>query len=324
MRAIVANFDCELVWAQAHSPGPHKTLPKVVRRAVSELSQSLRVFAREDDSLFTLCDLAEGIPPALKNAGEVLLWGQTLQHHGKPSMPSQEAPWQEQLWLLGCDADVAAACNDRRFAAKLALPPELELGSVRVVESIEELDAYVERGELGPDQSWVAKAPWSASGRERLTRRGREVEGEQRTFAKKLLQRYGALLVEPWMQRTGDFAVCGLIGETAESCTIFPAHQLHCDRGGVFRGIRIDDEQTQAMLGPHNAPLMQCAHLVAGALRRRGYRGAFGIDSFLYQDSSGTRLRAVCEINARMTFGLVARAIASGAGELTCDFAPSC
>ena len=323
MRAFIANLDCEVAWAREHSPGPHKELPPAVQRAVSEFSQPLRIFTNEHDLFVTTSDLAAK-KKELAAADEVLVWGQTTKLRGKPAPANTEAPWQERLWHYACDSSVAAACNDRSFALGIELPHGVELEGVRMVASLGELDAYLAGAALGPLEAWVAKAPWSASGREKLKRRGRAVEGEQRAFASRLLKRYGKLLVEPWMQRSADFGVAGLVAEALETSLVFPAHQLLCDEGGVFRGIRIDDAQSRALLGDHNAVLMDCAHLVAKALHARGYRGPFGIDSFLYEDDGCLRLRAVCEINARMSFGHVARATAEASALGTCDFSLGC
>ena len=49
---------------------------------------------------------------------------------------------------------------------------------------------------------------------------------------------------------------------------------------------------------------------VGEALEQDGYRGPFGIDAFIHRLPDGTaRLHPLGEINARMTFGLVARAL---------------
>jgi len=324
LRTLIANLDCELAWARDNSPGPHKSLPPPVRRAVSEFSQSLRVFTKDDDQFLTISDLETTPAETLRNADAVLAWGQTTAFPSKPCPADPRAPWQERLWQLACDSSVAAACNDRSFAIGLPLDPALELPGLRMVSTLQELDAFLETAPLGPDDAWVAKAPWSASGREKLKRRGRAVLGEQRAFVTRLLRRYEKLLVEPWMQRTADIGVAGLVGEALETSLIFPAHQLLCDAGGVFRGIRIDDEQTRGLLGVHGDALMDSARTTLEALHARGYRGPFGIDSFLYESHGTPRLRAVCEINARMSFGHVARATAEASGQATCDFAPGC
>jgi hypothetical protein len=48
---------------------------------------------------------------------------------------------------------------------------------------------------------------------------------------------------------------------------------------------------------------------VAAALARAGHAGPFGIDGFVYREGARRVLRPFCEINARHTFGHVARAL---------------
>jgi hypothetical protein len=143
-----------------------------------------------------------------------------------------------------------------------------------------------------------------------------------RVRTRRLLERYGELVIEGWMPRVADYGVAGVIGEDASGIRIFPPHQLHSDATGVFRGIRIDDRETVDKLGAdfHQA-LQRTAQSVALALLERGYRGPFGIDAFVYTDASGAkRLQSLCEINARLCFGLVARAQAEKLGLSTFDF----
>ena len=53
------------------------------------------------------------------------------------------------------------------------------------------------------------------------------------------------------------------------------------------------------------------ASRVGSQLAQDGYRGPFGIDGFVYRGSDGqTRVHPLCEINARLSFGFVARALA--------------
>lgn len=290
----------------------------------SALSRSAEILCRAEDRLLTLVDLEIDSARAYDDCEQVLVWGQTHELRGRPAPLDENAHWIERLWQLTCAPEIAAACNDRRFALELDRPSEFEFRDVQVVTTLAELDCHLETSVLGPEDSWVAKAPWSASGRERLKRRGRVLAGEQRTFVQKLLSRYGALVVEPWMKRIADFGVAGIVGDHIDSSLVFPAHRLHCDAGGVFRGIRIDPEGSRALLGSHQHALAESANQVLGALHQRGYRGPFGIDAFLYDEGGASKLRAVCEINARITFGHVAWATAEAAGTLTCDFAPGC
>ncbi len=297
-----------------------------MRKALSRAAPALTVFGDHEDTLWTLAPLAEGgelgrCTGPMEELGEplaLLAWGQSddLPKLAKSVSDDPLAPWQQRLWNLHAQPASAAKCNDRRFCLSIPVDAEWTLPERQVIGSIAALDAYIGKESLGPEETWVAKAPWAASGRERVRRRGRVLQGELRVRAERLLTRYGELVIEPWMVRTADYGVTGLVGETKESRQVFPAHALHCDSSGVFRSIRIADHQIEKELGAQFAQALEAsAHQVCDALFAEGYRGPFGIDAFVYTDAGGVRrLQALCEINARICFGLVARAQAEKLG----------
>lgn len=324
-RLIVANFDCELRYAQTHCPGPHKALPRDVCLAISRAAPALAVFARETDSLWTMAPLEGDESPLALVSGPLseldsydalLPWGQSDELPSVMLDTAIDSSWQDELWRLRASPGAAAACNDRRFCLALEVEEEWTLPCRSSLDCIEMLDEYIATRPLGPGDAWVAKAPFAASGRERLRRHGRVLEGELRVRAQRLLQRYGQLVIEPWMPRVADFGMTGMVGASPDCHRVFAPHQLHSDGTGVFRGIRIADAETTARLGPAFAKaLANTAFQVVDALFERGYRGAFGIDAFVYTDDSGAeRLHSLCEINARLCFGLVARAQAERLG----------
>jgi hypothetical protein len=331
-RLLVANFDCELHFARDGSPGPHKALPQKIRQVLSQAAPALRVFGTQDDHLWTLASLpssesssVSGPFAKLANYDAILAWGQSSDLPTPQTLTSEPSAetWQEQLWSLRAEPKVAAQCNDRRFCCELDIPAEWKLPEREIVTSIEALDQYIGTRALGPDDTWVAKAPWAASGRERVRRRGRRLEGEMRVRTQRLLERYGAMVIEGWMPRVDDYGVAGIIGDTLESIRVFAPHQLHSDDTGVFRGVRIADRETVAKLGAVFAGALEdTANTVAHTLFEKGYRGPFGIDAFVYEDGSGSRrLQSICEINARLCFGLVARAQAEKIGLGEFEFA---
>ncbi len=297
------------------------------------------VFGDEEDTLWTMAALPSELGlahtqtplAACEGFDAILPWGQsseipaftdTQQGLVESDVDDSECSWQERLWLLRAQGSCAAASNDRRLCLGLGIEEEYLLPERTVVASMEALDEYIAHRALGPDDTWVAKAPWAASGRERVRRRGRKLESEMRVRTQRLLERYGELLIEPWMHRLADYGVAGIVGAQAGEHRVFPAHQLHSDKTGVFRGIRIADLETEAKLGSTFAEaLAQSAHSTAAALFAAGYRGPFGIDAFVYKDSAGReRLQSLCEINARLCFGLVARAQAEKLGQGDFDF----
>ena len=61
--------------------------------------------------------------------------------------------------------------------------------------------------------------------------------------------------------------------------------------------------------------LVDALRAMGDRLRAEGYEGAFGIDAWRVRDPDGAmRLHALGELNARLTFGFVARRIAEAAG----------
>ena len=56
--------------------------------------------------------------------------------------------------------------------------------------------------------------------------------------------------------------------------------------------------------------LESATHAVGKRVAEHGYRGPFGIDAWRYRDADGeTHFHPLGEINARLTFGLVAHAL---------------
>jgi hypothetical protein len=308
VRHLVANFDCEISWARASTPGPHRDLPRALATAVSQASLVMAALGRPGDVLWTIADVGatecelEVRAPAAAAPHDALYWGQVVPSPLLDTPP--RGPWRDRLWQLRCAPAIAAAVNDRRFCRELAT--DLDGLTTRVVRGLEELDEALSTMALGPDDAWVCKAIFSAAGRERIVRRGRVLEGEMRTRAERLLARYGAMIVEPWHSRVEDFGTAGLVA--ADSVELFPTHRLLCDPQGGFRGVEI---------GPLEVPteIPAAAQRAGQALRAQGYRGPFAVDSYTYEEGGRRSCRSLCEINARMSLGLIARARFEETGE---------
>jgi hypothetical protein len=203
-----------------------------------------------------------------------------------------DAPLHDLLWTVPtAPPSVAAAVHHRAFILRIGFA----LPGARMVESIADLE--------GVQGRWVIKAPLSASGRDRYIHR----EGEKdRSRITRLFERHGPLLFEPWMERTEDFGVAALLLPSETRVVSF--HRLRVDRRGQFTGIDL-------MAGVPPEPLAEAVDAVARALRTAGYLGPFGIDAWRYRRPDGSiAWNPLGEINARMTFGLVARALAERLG----------
>jgi len=169
-----------------------------------------------------------------------------------------------------------------------------------------------------------------------------------RRRVERLLDRHGELLFEPWMDRVADFGCTGLVtGEGGEvDAASIRCHRLEVDSDGRFQGIELpatgEDPREDpngvrgrvkrpaavpavartgipgleqvfrvSVDGRHGGqPLQRIALQVAGCLRDAGYRGPFGLDAYLHRDREGREVvHPLGEINARLTFGHVARAL---------------
>jgi hypothetical protein len=164
-----------------------------------------------------------------------------------------------------------------------------------MVESLAELDPLL----LPP--SWVLKAPLSASGRSRYIERDGPAltDPKARRTVERLFENHGPLLFEPWMDRTEDFGVSALLGPDLK---IVGIHGQKVDVKGQFAGIDLKPDLSRQ----DRDRLLETTEAVGESLRNAGYVGPFGIDAWRYRTDAGIFLNPLGEINARMTFGLVA------------------
>jgi hypothetical protein len=309
VRRILANLLCEDDLARRPASPPRAVLATVARMA-----PLLRVFARDGDHLWSPAPV-EPIPDgprlilesgplrALPPAEEVLAWCETPEAaaHRSGSRPveiSWEAPLHDLLWTLPVPSpSVVVTVHHRAFHLKVAQEIGCALPGARMVESLNELDL------LPLPRSWVVKAPLSASGRSRYIERDGPAlsDPKARRTVDRLFERHGPLLFEPWMDRVTDYGVSALL--THDELRIVGIHGQRVDRKGQFAGINLQPD----LSGEDRNRLLETVDAVAAALRRVGYVGPFGIDAWSYRREDGVvTLNPLGEINARMTFGLVA------------------
>ncbi|HEY4181912.1 MAG TPA: hypothetical protein VGM90_33945 [Kofleriaceae bacterium] len=271
---IHANLDAEARWAG-------RALPGGIAARASYYAALLAALAPDDATE------VEVWAPAAIDASRLVpdpAWRVPTMRVGTP-------PRADLVWA---SLDGKAA-NDKRLALRVATELGVALAGTRVVSSVAELDATV------PATEWVAKAPWSTAGRDRLLGRG-PLAADQRTRASRLLETFGALIVEPWCDRIMDVGVCGTVDGSVH---VEAPHGLVTDRFGTFSAIELTPpELTDAEL----SSLARAAVAAGQAIAALGHRGAFAIDAFVYRDGDARRLHPLCEINARQTFGTVARA----------------
>ena len=289
---IVANLDQEARWLGV-------SISKWLRKRVTAMSALLATLAPADDPV-TLWGL-EPIEADFVTAGPDFMLPTFA--HGTP--PTFELRWADPT---------ARAVNDRRFAWQLVQELGFALPGMRVITSIAELRAHLAAGgaAASPDGAWVCKAPWTSAGRDRVFGRDQRLaEGSER-----LIERAGAVMFEPWLKRVLDVAVVGTVGDTIE---LEAPHGLVNGPNGSFHGIDLAPPRLE--IAEHDQ-LLLVAERAGFALQEAGYRGPFGIDAFVYGTGYDRRLHPLCEINARHTFGHVARALGRRLGITRLGFDP--
>ena len=320
---------------------PRFSLPLRVTRAISAFATLLRALSREGDSLWTpepvdpsrlppipglpVPTLESGrleeLPPAFKT----LSWAETAavekaRQRGGLGITEKTAPesigktLEERLWESTRSApSLASKVNHRAFCLEVARELGQELPGACLVRSVVELEAHLSRGgaRASSGEEWVLKAPHSAAGRSRLRGRGSKMDVASARRIERLLELHAVLLFEPWMDRTEDFGALGLVDENGSQ--LFGIHKQEVDAGGVFRGIALPAEGGGApwLTATEESALAALVEGVGQKLFEAGYRGPFGVDAWRYRGLDGEiKLQALGEINARMSFGLVARGLA--------------
>jgi hypothetical protein len=282
---IHANLDCEARWAGT-------TLPRAVATRVSHYAALLAALAPTDVEVEVWAPAA--IDPARLRAAP----GFT-----PPVMRVGAPPHADLAW-----ADSSAkAANDRRLALRIATSRGAALPGARVITRPDEVAEIA-----GP---WVAKSPWTTAGRDRCHGSGAPTE-EQRTRLSRLLERSGELVLEPWVERVLDLGVCATV--LPDGLMRAEPHHLVTDTRGTFLGI---DLAPPPLSADESGRLFEMVSAAGGALADLGYTGRFAIDAFAYHTADGgRRFHPLCEVNARCTFGWVARALHARLGTTELGF----
>jgi hypothetical protein len=266
-------------------------LPLVAQRTASALGTLLRAFAGDGDQVWTLLPIEPDRLPDVPGVPQVELLS------GDPPVGDDVLRW-------GGTGEVDAAVNDRRFALELARRHGWALPGAAVLHSVWAVEKHARETVTGP---FVVRSPLAAAGRARAFGAGPEIDPDELNRVQRLFHAQDAVLFEPWVDRVEDLSVTGRVAKAGPEDVL--AHRLHVDEVGRFRGVTIDP----AFDPP--AELLLAARTAGEALRDHGYRGPFGIDGFRWRDADGRlAVQPLCEINARLTFGHVARRFAERLG----------
>jgi hypothetical protein len=195
--------------------------------------------------------------------------------------------------------DIVAHVNSRAFSADIARTMGLKTAG-KVVSSIEELTQEIV-SMSGPS---LVKPLFGSSGIGHTVIRG-SADGKGLADAGKLNKEHGiSVTVEPFLERIDDYAANFYLERngTVSSLTF---HEGIVDGRGVFRGILLKPDPV--LPEEFHNEFSHSVNVVGTALRHAGYFGDVGIDAFTYNDFGTVRMNPLCEINARVTMGEVAR-----------------
>lgn len=308
---VLGNLDCEARWSQL-------TLPRRVLDHISAAATLLRFLFDEPIALWTPSPVDPGRLPALDGA-------QALELHHGPVWTQADAAWgafrdgappaarDRRGLTVPARLSVAKAVNDRRFLAALAQRLEVAPPGMRAVTSLDELRQHLAQGgaAASPTAQWICKAPLTAAGRDRVLGAGVTLSGELERALARLLQRFSALLFEPWLARILDLGVCATVGPGGEVVQRPPHTLLTTARGG-FLGIATTPPPLDLT---QRAQLDKTVAAVGQALHAAGYVGPFAVDAFLHRAANGQALlHPLCEINGRLSFGWIAAVLAERFG----------
>jgi hypothetical protein len=289
---LLGNLDCEARWAGV-------ALPEAVLRRISLYATLFAACTSGDDERHAIW-----VPAPVDPARLVAHRGWTPPEvHVAAAAPSGgfDLAWADPA---------AAAANDRSRTLAIAGELGVALPGARVVATLDELDDHLA---AFSDRPWICKARWTSAGRDRARGTGRP-GGELRARIARMFARFGPLLFEPWLDRIADFGVCGEIAADGD-VRVQPPHHLRSDPRGGFLGIALAPPVDPAIAEPLCEVAAAAARRVAA---RTGYRGRFAIDAFVYRspgrDGGAPRLHPLCELNARHSFGWIARGLAHRLG----------
>ena len=195
---------------------------------------------------------------------------------------------------------ISVKVNSMIEAQGVSIPPvPVKTGSMDEVMTLSR--DYARRGYRGV----VVKLPWSCSSRgvvmgdcDRIAALTSQIEG--------MIRRQGSVMVEPWLERTADFAL--LFESDGEGRVAYRAASTFVtDSAGRYGGNVVAQQSVIAeMVGTLPGGLIQAAETALSRTIGRDYRGWLGVDMMRYTYEGDERIAPCVEVNLRMTMGVAA------------------
>jgi hypothetical protein len=212
---------------------------------------------------------------------------------------------------------VARALGDKAWSLSCARALDLEPRPLREVAHAfdpEELTAAAVESRLSSwpaalRESWTLKPRHGSSGRGRVKGRGPHLDDAGRRSLPKLCARGGAVL-EPWLSRTADLSA-QLWVPAAGPPRVLATTRMRNSASGLWEGNEglVDADGVVRSGHARDEELRIAAAAVATRAQEAGFHGPLGLDAFCFALDGEEHLRALVEVNARFSTGLVAVAL---------------
>jgi hypothetical protein len=224
------------------------------------------------------------------------------------------------LAVRGPDQTAVRMANSRRASVELERELGFELKGSRALGSVHDFHEAVDaisQTENTPHEnvSWVVKAEFGMSARERVVGRGTVLQTPTLRWLEKRLAAGEWLVFEPWLDRVAEFGILfwihspERIAQGAEQVELIAVTKLLTDATGRYVGSTMQSFQHES--NEHAellASTVSQASLFVNKLAQGGYFGPIGIDAMLYRNHQGTlKMRPIQDVNARWTMGFIAQ-----------------
>ena len=193
------------------------------------------------------------------------------------------------------------------------LCPKCDVG--RVARSVDEAVARVEAIRDRGHQRVVAKMLFGVAGANMQRLWEPELTAAQLTWLERTIAAEGGVVIEPWLERVFDFSF--QFHMTDGELRFLGMVRMINDQRGQYQASEcfprftagLDEELSSLLHGPKGGRLKLMEESLGGLLEPKlaqaGFRGALGVDAFVYRDRERLRLKPITEINARYTMGRV-------------------
>ena len=164
----------------------------------------------------------------------------------------------------------------------------------------------------------VIKAIYGSSGRDQIHCRDQILRDGQRGWLDNILAQQGEVVVEPWLDKVVDLSLH--VDVAADGTAALRGWtRFLTDGRGQYRGALVGQvasglevEVKKFLYGAGRDPKRltrigeRLAEFLAAPMAALGYRGPVGVDTLIYREDGGLKLKPIVEINPRMTMGRVA------------------